>query len=104
MAMVVVHVLVPSHVCPSEANAPICRISQGLASHVQPVEAGQEEEEGAEGVEEGDGGVEEVAGQNGGQGKTQERGGQHHIEGRLDEEAREAGEDAEQDDGREEGD
>jgi len=104
MAMVVVHVLVPSHVCPSEANAPICRISKGLASHVQPVEAGQEEEEGAEGVEEGDGGVEEVAGQHGGQGKTQERGGQHHIEGRLDEEAREAGEDAEEGHDAEEGD
>jgi len=71
---------------------------------VQPVEAGQEEEEGAEGVEEGDGGVEEVAGQHGGQGKTKERGGQHHVEGRLDEESGEAGEDAEEGHDAEEGD
>ena len=70
MTMAVVHVLVPSCVCSSEANAPVCRISKRLTSHVQPVEAGEEEGESAEGVEEGDGGVEEVAGQHSGQGKT----------------------------------
>ena len=104
MAVVVVLVLIPSCVHPSEAHSPVCGISQGLASHVQPVEAGQEEEEGAEGVEEGDGGVQEVAGQHGGQGKTQERGGQDHVEGRLDEESGEAGEDAEEGHDAEEGD
>ena len=33
--------------------APIGRIGKGQAAHVEPVEAGQEEEEGAEGVEQG---------------------------------------------------
>jgi len=96
MTMAVVHVLVPSCVCPSEADTPVCRIGQRLAAHMQPVEAGQEEGEGAEGVEEGDGGIEQVAGQHSGQGKAQERGGQHHVEGGLDQEAGEAGEDAEE--------
>ena len=77
--VVVVLMLVPSSV--GEANAPVCGVGQRLASHVQPVQAGQEEDEGAEGVEEGDDGVEEVAGQHGGQGEAEERGGQHHIEG-----------------------
>ena len=45
-----------------------------------------------------------MAGQEGWQGEAQERGGQHKVEGGMDEEAREAGEDAEEDDGREEGD
>ena len=45
-----------------------------------------------------------MACQEGWQGEAQERGGQHKVEGGMDEEAREAGEDAEQDDGREEGD
>ena len=66
MTVVVVLVLAPSCVGPSEANPPVCGVTQGLAAHMQPVEAGQEEEEGAEGVEEGDGGVEEVAGQHSG--------------------------------------
>jgi len=102
--VVVVSMLVPSRVGPGEANPPVCGISQRLASHVQPVKAGQEEDEGAEGVEEGDDGVEEVARQHGGQGEAEERGGQHHIEGRLDEEAGEAGEDAEEGHDAEEGD
>ena len=47
--MTVVLVLAPSCVVgPSEVNTPI---PQGLATHVQPVQAGQEEDEGAEGVE-----------------------------------------------------
>jgi len=45
-----------------------------------------------------------VAGQECWEGEAQERGGQHEVEGGMDEEAREAGEDAEEDDGREEGD
>merc|ERR1711868_160130 len=65
MTMTVVHVLVPSCVCPSEADTPVCRIGQRLAAHMQPVEAGQEEGEGAEGVEEGDGGIEQEAGEAG---------------------------------------
>merc|ERR1712001_401527 len=100
----VVSVLSPRCIVPSEANSPACRICQWLAADMQPVKTGKQEEEGAEGVEEGDGGVEEVAGQHGGQGKTQERGGQDHIEGRLDEESGEAGEDAEEGHDAEEGD
>ena len=86
MTMAMVHVLVPSCVCSSEANAPVCRISKRLASHVQPVEAGEEEGESAERVE------------------AKERGGQHHVEGRLDQEAGEAGEEAEEGQDAEEGD
>jgi len=104
MTVVVVLGLAPSCVSPSEANPPVSRVTKGLAAHMQPVEAGEEEEEGAEGVEEGDGGVEEVAGQHGGQGETEERGGQDHVEGRLDEEAGEAGEDAKEGNDAEEGD
>jgi len=104
MTVVVVLGLAPSCVSPSEANPPVSRVTKGLAAHMQPVEAGEEEEEGAEGVEEGDGGVEEVAGQHGGQGQAEERGGQDHVEGGLDEEAGEAGEDAEEDHDAEEGD
>jgi len=103
MTVVVVLGLAPSCVSPSEANPPVSRVTKGLAAHMQPVEAGEEEEEGAEGVEEGDGGVEEVAGQHGGQGQAEERGGQDHVEGGLDEEAGEAGEDAEEGHDAEEG-
>ena len=45
-----------------------------------------------------------MAGQEGWQGETQERGGQHKVEGRMDEKAREAGEDAEESNCTEEGD
>jgi len=45
-----------------------------------------------------------MASQEGWQGETQERGSQHKVEGGMDEEAREAGEEAEEDDGTEEGD
>ena len=102
--MTVVLVLAPGCVGPSEANPPVCGVTQGLAAHMQPVEAGQEEEEGADGMEEGDGGVEEVTGQHCGQGEAEERRGQHHVEGGLDEEARETGEDAEEGHDAEEGD
>ena len=61
---------------------------------MQLVQAGQEEEEGADRVEEGDAGVEQVACEHGGQGHAEERGGEHHVEGGLDEEAGEAGEEA----------
>ena len=90
----------PSRIGSSES--PVGRSGKGQA--MEPVEAGKEEDEGAEGVEEGDDGVEEVAGQHGGQGEAEERGGQHHVEGRLDEEAGEAGEDAEEGHDAEEGD
>merc|ERR1712061_750043 len=102
-SMMMVSVLSPSCVVPSEANSPTCGICQWLAADMQPVKAGKQEEEGAEGVEDGDGGVEEVAGQHGGQGKAEQGGGQHHIEGRLDEEAGEAGEKAEEGHDAEEG-
>merc|ERR1712110_1357980 len=65
--MMMVSVLSPSCVVPSEANSPTCRICQWLAADMQPVKTGKQEEEGTEGVEEGDAGVEEVAGQHGGQ-------------------------------------
>ena len=71
---------------------------------MQLVQAGQEEEEGADRVEEGDGGVEQVACEHGGQGHAEERGGEHHVERGLDEEAWEAGEEAEEGDDAEEGD
>jgi len=71
---------------------------------MQLVQAGQEEEEGADRVEEGDGGVEQVACEHGGQGHAEERGGEHHVERGLDEEAGEAGEEAEEGDDAEEGD
>ena len=102
--MVVVHILVPSCVGASEPDTPANGISQGLASNMQLVQAGQEEEEGADGVEEGDGRVEQVACEHGGQGHAEERGGEHHVEGGLDEEAGEAGEEAEEGDDAEEGD
>jgi len=102
--VVVVHILVPSCVGASETDTPASRISKGLASNMQLVQAGQEEEEGADGVEEGDGGVEQVACEHGGQGHAEERGGEHHVEGGLDEEAGEAGEEAEEGDDAEEGD
>ena len=102
--MVVVHILVPSCVGPSETDTPASRISKGLASNMQLVQAGQEEEEGADRVEEGDGGVEQVACEHGGQGHAEERGGEHHVEGGLDQEAREAGEETEEGDDAEEGD
>merc|ERR1712038_1033420 len=79
-SMMMVSVLSPSSVVPSEVNSPTCGICQWLAADMQPVEAGKQEEEGAEGVEEGDAGVEEVAGQHGGQGEAEQGGGQHHIE------------------------
>jgi len=102
--VVVVHILVPSCVGASETDTPASRISKGLASNMQLVQAGQEEEEGADRVEEGDGGVEQVACEHGGQGHAEERGGEHHVEGGLDEEAGEAGEEAEEGDDAEEGD
>jgi len=102
--VVVVHILVPSCVGASEPDTPASRISKGLASNMQLVQAGQEEEEGADGVEEGDGGVEQVACEHGGQGHAEERGGEHHVEGGLDEEAGQAGEEAEEGDDAEEGD
>jgi len=102
--VVVVHILVPSCVGASEPDTPANGISQGLASNMQLVQAGQEEEEGADGVEEGDGRVEQVACEHGGQGHAEERGGEHHVEGGLDEEAGEAGEEAEEGDDAEEGD
>ena len=101
--MVVVHILVPSRVGPSEPDTPASGISKGLASNMQLVQAGQEEEEGADRVEEGDGGVEQVACEHGGQGHAEERGGEHHVEGGLDEEAGEAGENAEEGHDAEEG-
>merc|ERR1719284_2389467 len=91
--------LVPSCVGTGETDTPASRISQGLASNMQLVQAGQEEEEGADRVEEGDGGVEQVACEHGGQGQAEERGGEHHVEGGLDEEAGQAGEEAEEGDG-----
>merc|ERR1712004_426067 len=96
--------LVPSCVGACEPNAPTSRISQGLASNMQLVQAGQEEEEGADGVEEGYGRVEQVACEHGGQGHAEERGGEHHVEGGVDQEAREAGEETEERDDAEEGD
>jgi len=102
--VVVVHILVPSCVGASEPDTPANGISQGLASNMQLVQAGQEEEEGADGVEEGDGRVEQVACEHGGQGQAEERGGEHHVERGLDEEAGEAGEEAEEGDDAEEGD
>merc|ERR1712038_2083155 len=102
-SMMMVSVLSPSCVVPSEVNSPACSICQWLAADMQPVEAGKQEEEDTEGVEEGDAGVEEVAGQHGGQGEAEQGGGQHHIEGGLDEEAGEAGENAEEGHDAEEG-
>merc|ERR1712004_883338 len=101
--VVVVHMLVPSCVGASEPDTPTSGISKGLASNMQLVQAGQEEEEGAHGVEEGDGRVEQVACEHGGQGHAEERGGEHHVEGGLDEEAGE-GEETEEGDDAEEGD
>ena len=43
----------PSCIGSVESWAPIGRIGKGQAAHTEPVEAGQEEEEGAEGVEQG---------------------------------------------------
>merc|ERR1712004_446709 len=94
--VVVVHMLVPSCVGASEPDTPASRISEGLASNMELVQAGQEEEEGADRGEDGDGGIEEVACEHGGQGHSEERGGEHHVEGGLDEEAGEAGEEAEE--------
>merc|ERR1712183_480072 len=102
-SMMMVSVLNPSCVVPSEADSPVCWISQWLAADMQPVKTGKQEEEGTEGMEDGDAGVEEVAGQHGGQGKAEQGGGQHHIEGGLDEEAGEAGENAEEGHDAEEG-
>merc|ERR1712047_13100 len=96
--------LVPSCVGASEPDTPASRISKGLASNMQLVQAGQEEEEGADRVEERYGGVEKVACEHGGQGHAEERGGEHHVEGGLDQEAREAGEETEEGDDAEEGD
>merc|ERR1719270_302794 len=89
--VIVIHMLAPSCVGTSEPDTPASGISKGLASHMELVQAGQEEEEGADRMEEGDGGVEEVA-------------CEHHVERGLDEEAGEAGEEAEEGDDAEEGD
>ena len=70
--MMMVSVLSPSCVVPSEANSPVFWVSQWLAADMQPVKARKQEEEGTEGVKEGDAGVEEVAGQHGGQGKAEQ--------------------------------
>jgi len=102
--VVVVHMLVPSCVGTGEPDTPTSGISKRLASNMELVQAGQEEEEGADRVEEGDGGVEQVACEHGGQGHAEERGGEHHVERGLDEEAGEAGEEAEEGDDAEEGD
>ena len=71
------------------SDSPVGRSGKGQA--MEPVEAGQEEDKGAEGVQERHHPVDDVAGQEGWQGETQERGGQHKVEGRMDEKAREAG-------------
>merc|ERR1711953_1598217 len=94
-SMMMVSVLSPSFVGPSEADSPTCWICQRLAADVKPVKTGKQEED--------DAGVEEVAGQHGGQGKAEQGGGQHHIEGGLDEEAGKAGENAEEGHDAEEG-
>merc|ERR1719297_540143 len=102
--VVVVYMLVPSCVGTGEPDTPTSGISKRLASNMQLVQAGQEEEEGADRVEEGDGRVEHVACEHGGQGHAEERGGEHHVERGLDEEAGQAGEEAEEGDDAEEGD
>ena len=88
----------------SESWTPIGRVGKGQAAHMESVEAGQEEDEGAEGVQEGHHRVEDMACQEGWQGEAQEGGGKHQVEGGVDEEPRKAGEDAEEGDGAKEGD
>jgi len=104
LLVLVTLVVMVSPSCIGSSESPVGRIGKGQVAHVQSVEAGQEEDESAEGVQEGHHRVDDMAGQEGWQRQTQERGGQHKVESGMDEEAREAGEDAEDSDGTEEGD
>jgi len=88
----------------SKTWTPVAEIGKGQAARIESMEEGQEKDEGADGVQEGHHRVDDMAGQEGWQGETQERGSQHNVEGGMDEEARKAGEEAEEGDGREEGD
>merc|ERR1712110_546955 len=85
LLVLVTLVVMVSPSCIGSSESPVGRIGKGQVALVQSVEAGQEEDESAEGVQEGHHRVDDWQRQR--QRQTQERGGQHKVESPMDKEA-----------------